>query len=107
MPMPSDEASDAAAAAVSTAHFDGANAASAATLSESALAELAQFGSERTVEAGEVLYRAGDVSYPFIVILDGEVAIIRADTEGEVVVTSHGAGRFLGELNMLTGQAPT
>ena len=40
-----------------------------------------------------------------LVVLDGEVEI-SAPTEGDVLVTVHGDGRFLGELNLLTGQRP-
>ncbi|HEY3669846.1 MAG TPA: FAD-dependent oxidoreductase [Acidimicrobiia bacterium] len=68
------------------------------------LRELAQFGEERAVEVGDVLFRAGDDSSDFFVVLEGAVDIIRPDIEGETLVTTHVAGRFLGELNMLTGQ---
>jgi thioredoxin reductase (NADPH) len=77
----------------------------APTLDAAALAWLAPFGEERVVESGEILYRAGEESYPdFFVILEGAVDIIRPDLEGDTLITSHGAGRFLGELNMVTGQ---
>ena len=76
----------------------------APTLDAEALAELAPFGEERVVETGDVLYRAGDESYDFFVVLEGTVDIIRPDLEGETLITTHIAGRFLGELNMLTGQ---
>ncbi len=68
------------------------------------LAELAQFGTERTIEASEILFRAGDPSYDFMVILEGEVDIVRPDPTGETVIVTHGPGRFLGELNLFTGQ---
>ena len=73
-------------------------------LDEAQLAELAAFGSERDVEVGEWLFHAGDDTYDFMVILEGEVEILRPDCDDEVVVATHGAGRFLGELNLLTGQ---
>lgn len=73
-------------------------------LTEAELAELAAFGAERAVAAGDVLFKAGDPTYDFIVILEGEVEIIRPDTDREVVLVTHGAGRFLGELSLLTGQ---
>jgi thioredoxin reductase (NADPH) len=76
----------------------------APTLSTAALAELAPFGEERPVEAGEILFRAGDPSYDFMVILEGEIDIVRPDRESESVLATWGAGQFLGELNMLTGQ---
>ena len=38
-------------------------------------------------------------------MLDGEAEIVRHGPDGEeVVVAVHGPGRFLGELNFLTGQ---
>jgi thioredoxin reductase (NADPH) len=70
-------------------------------LSASQLASLAELGEERTADAGEVLYRIGDQRYPFIAIVDGEVAII--DEAGHEIVR-HGPSGFLGELNLLSGQ---
>ena len=70
-------------------------------LSASQLARLAELGEERTARAGDVLFRVGDASYPFIAIEDGEVAILDA-TGNEIV--RHGASSFLGELNLLSGQ---
>jgi thioredoxin reductase (NADPH) len=71
------------------------------TLSASQLAFLAGRGEERTAEVGDVLYRVGDRDYPFMAILEGEVAIL--DAAGNEIVR-HGASGFLGELNLLTGQ---
>ena len=45
------------------------------TLSAPQLATLAALGEERTAKLGNVLYRVGDTSYPFVAILEGEVAI--------------------------------
>ena len=74
----------------------------APTLSASQLATLAEIGEERTADVGDVLYRIGDASYPFIAVIEGEVAIV--DAAGNEIV-SHGASSFLGELNLLSGQA--
>jgi thioredoxin reductase (NADPH) len=71
------------------------------TLSASQLATLAGLGEERTAGVGDVLYRLGDATYPFIAIREGEVAIL--DAAGNEIVR-HGASGFLGELNLLTGQ---
>ena len=71
------------------------------TLSASQLATLAGKGEERTANVGDVLYRVGDQRYPFIVILDGEVAIL--DAAGNEILR-HGPSGFLGELNLLSGQ---
>ena len=63
------------------------------------------YGEVRTIEPGQVLYREGDRSYDFIVILKGEVEIVD-NFDGEArTIAIHGTRRFLGELNMLTGQA--
>jgi len=70
-------------------------------LSPSQLATLAEIGEERSAPVGELLYRVGDRTYPFIAILEGEVAII--DAAGNELVR-HGASGFLGELNLLSGQ---
>ena len=70
-------------------------------LSASQLGKLAEIGEERTAEVGEVLYGVGDRSYPFIAILEGEVAI--RDAAGNEIVR-HGPSGFLGELNLLSGQ---
>jgi|SRR5579862_1555296 len=74
---------------------------SSPTLSPSQLATLAALGEERTANAGDVLYRVGDRTYPFIAILEGEVAIL--DAAG-VELVRHGPSGFLGEMNLLTGQ---
>jgi thioredoxin reductase (NADPH) len=70
-------------------------------LSPSQLETLARIGDERTASVGDVLYRVGDAQYPFIAVLDGEVAIL--DAAGNEIVR-HGPSGFLGELNLLTGQ---
>ena len=66
---------------------------------------LKRYGRTRETEVGEVLFRAGDTDNDFIVVLEGEVKV-GDDFPGEwrTIGTFH-EGRFLGELNMLTGQA--
>ena len=70
-------------------------------LSGSQLATLALLGEERTAPVGHVLFRVGDRRYPFIAILEGEVAIL--DAAGNEIVR-HGASGFVGEMNLLSGQ---
>ena len=74
------------------------------TLDEAAMAALARFGTRRSVAPGEYLYREGDPVYDFYAVVSGAVDIVMAVDGGEQVITRHGAGRFLGELNLLTGQ---
>ena len=66
---------------------------------------LERYGHTRKTEVGDVLFRAGDTDNDFIVVLEGEVKV-GDDFPGEwrTIGTFH-EGRFLGELNMLTGQA--
>src|SRR5689334_16980334 len=71
------------------------------SLSASQLSTLAAHGEELTAGVGDVLYRVGDPTYPFIAILEGEVAI--HDAAGNEIVR-HGASSFLGEMNLLSGQ---
>jgi thioredoxin reductase (NADPH) len=68
------------------------------------LAELTEFGAERELAAGDVLFRAGDQSYDFNVILAGEAEIVRSDRDGEVRIVAFGPGNFMGELGLITGQ---
>src|SRR5437763_4721089 len=70
-------------------------------LSASQLATLSRLGEERTASVGDVLFRVGDRRYPFIAIIEGEVAIL--DAAGNELVR-HGTSGFLGEMNLLTGQ---
>jgi thioredoxin reductase (NADPH) len=70
-------------------------------LSASQLAALRELGEERTARIGDVLFRVGDETYPFIAIEEGEVAIL--DAAGNELVR-HGGSGFLGELNLLSGQ---
>lgn len=75
------------------------------TLSTDQISQLQAFGEVRVTRAGDVLFREGDPNYHFIVILGGEVAIVARPEAAADAVAVHGPGRFLGELNMLTGQA--
>ena len=70
-------------------------------LSPSQLDALAEIGEERSARVGELLYRVGDRTYPFIAILEGEVAV--TDEAGNELIRQGPSG-FLGELNLLSGQ---
>ena len=70
-------------------------------LSPGQLQALAAVGEERTAAEGEFLFRIGDARYPFIVVLEGEAAIL--DGAGNEIARQ-GPGGFLAEMNLLTGQ---
>jgi thioredoxin reductase (NADPH) len=73
------------------------------TFDTSELAFLEPLGARRSVQAGDYLYRAGDTSYDFYVVLSGLVEIIVTTDGQDRLIATHGPGRFLGELNLLTG----
>ena len=75
------------------------------TLTDAQIARLAEVGTERDVEAGELLFREGDPAYDFFVVLDGEVNVY-ADLECErpILPEPIRAGRMLGEMGLLLGE---
>jgi thioredoxin reductase (NADPH) len=74
-----------------------------ATLDATDVAAIGELGRRRKVHQGEYLYREGDVTYDFFVLVDAEVDIVVSVDGGEKLIVRHGPGGFLGELNMLTG----
>jgi thioredoxin reductase (NADPH) len=76
-------------------------------LGDDAIEALERHGATRRATAvGDVLFAEGDKRYDFIVVLSGKVAILRnAGCAEENVIGVHGERRFLGELNLLTGEA--
>ena len=73
------------------------------TLDTADIALVAELGFRRQVSEGEYLYQEGDVTYDFFVLVSAEVDIVVTVDGGEKLIAHHGPGRFLGELNMLTG----
>jgi thioredoxin reductase (NADPH) len=73
------------------------------TLDDADMALVTQLGTARQVREGEYLYREGDVTYDFFVLVNAEVDIVVTVDGAERFIIHHGPGRFLGELNMLSG----
>ena len=73
------------------------------TLGATDIAVLESLGARRQVAPGDHLYRAGDPAYDFYVVVSGAVEIVVGSCGEERVLARHTAGRFLGELNLLTG----
>ncbi|HMK63301.1 MAG TPA: cyclic nucleotide-binding domain-containing protein, partial [Acidimicrobiales bacterium] len=74
------------------------------TLDAAEIAVFETMGRRRLVEPGEYLYREGDSAYDFYILLSGVVDIVvGAGTDEERLIVRHGPGRFLGELNLLSG----
>jgi thioredoxin reductase (NADPH) len=75
-------------------------------LTDQQRARLRAVGELRTVVSGEVLFREGDTGYGFFAVESGTVAIVQGYGEENRVIAIHGAHRFLGEINLLTGSPP-
>jgi thioredoxin reductase (NADPH) len=73
-------------------------------LNDADLALLESLGSRQTVAVGEYLFRQGDETYNFYIVLSAVVEIVVQGDGSDRVIVRHGAGRFVGELGLLTGQ---
>ena len=73
-------------------------------LREAHIARIAQHGHVRTVTPGEILIEFHAVDVPFFVVKSGELEVVQLRNEEEVVVVTHGPGRFTGEVNLLSGR---
>ena len=72
-------------------------------LDDEQLARFRMVGDIVKVEPGDILFQEGDESYDFFVVESGAVTIVRGYGTENRVIAVHGARRFLGELNLLTG----
>jgi thioredoxin reductase (NADPH) len=74
------------------------------TLTDADMAVMEQLGTRRPMAVGDYLYREGDVTYDFMVVVSGAIDVfVTRDGVEETIVAQHGPGRFLGELNLLSG----
>jgi thioredoxin reductase (NADPH) len=72
-------------------------------LSPADLALVVRHGTLRSISVGDYLFRQGDQTTDFYALLSGAVEIIVHADGTDRVITRHGAGRFVGELNLVTG----
>jgi thioredoxin reductase (NADPH) len=73
-------------------------------LDDEQLALLRRYGQERPTRAGQVLFREGDRTYDFIVVLSGAVAVVDHEAGAVREMATLGPGRFVAELGILTGE---
>jgi thioredoxin reductase (NADPH) len=73
------------------------------TLTDADLALVQEHGQRRSIAVGEYLFRQGDQSDEFFVVLSGIVEIVVRSDGADHAVTRHGAGRFVGELSLVSG----
>jgi thioredoxin reductase (NADPH) len=74
-------------------------------LTEKETRSLEEFGTERAVAEGEILFSEGDRDFCFFVILDGTVEITEKSSGKENRVVVHEKGEFTGDVDMLSGRA--
>ena len=63
-----------------------------------------RFGEARGFAQGEAIFTAGQVGPGLVVILSGEVDIVRHEFSHESLIVMHGPGQFMGELAQLAGR---
>jgi len=73
-------------------------------LTDEQLALLHRHGQVRPTVAGQILFREGDRSYDFMVILSGSVTVVDHHGGIERALATGGPREFLAELSILTGE---
>jgi thioredoxin reductase (NADPH) len=63
-----------------------------------------RFGEARSFAQGEAIFTAGQVGPGLVVILSGEVDIVRHEFSHESLIVMHDPGQFMGELAQLAGR---
>jgi Na+/H+ antiporter NhaA len=72
-------------------------------LGDAQVALLERYGTRRTWQPGQTLFREGDPGYEFQLVLSGSVAVVEHHGHPDQrVVSVHGARRFLGELDLFS-----
>src|ERR1700681_2392160 len=76
------------------------------TLNPEQIARISAHGTKRQIEPGEVVYEPGTEEVPFVVVIAGQLQMIRPSGTGDTAITMLGPGQFTGEANMLAGHRP-
>jgi thioredoxin reductase (NADPH) len=74
------------------------------TLTPAQVQRIAVHGHARPIQAGEVLFEAGEHLVPFFVVTAGRLEMVLPSNTGERLITVYGPGQFTGEVNMLSGR---
>jgi thioredoxin reductase (NADPH) len=76
------------------------------TLTPTQIERIAKHGQQRSLQPGDVILEAGQQQFPFFVVIDGELAVMRPSCDGEQRITTYRRGSFTGEINILAGRRP-
>jgi thioredoxin reductase (NADPH) len=74
------------------------------TLTATQIERVARHGHPRSLQAGEILIEAGAPVDSFFVITAGEIDVVQQAGDVEHPITTHRAGQFTGEINMIIGR---
>lgn len=83
---------------------DGAHETAFPKLSAEELTQLRAYAKCRDLKAGEYIFKAGDIGFPFYALLSGQIEIIENTSGEEKHVAMHNPGEFTGDVDMLTGR---
>src|SRR5688500_7876186 len=75
-------------------------------LTDADIENLKSYGEVRQTQPGDTLFKAGEASRHFFVVLSGKAGILEEFGPERRLLSIHGSGRFLGELDLFTGQKP-
>ena len=77
------------------------------TMNSEQIARISAHGTKRQIEPGEVVYEPGTEDAPFLVVVAGQLQLVRPSETGDTLITALVPGQFTGEANMLAGHRPT
>ena len=72
-------------------------------LTPAQIGRIRPYGTARTVQAGEILFEAGDLGIPCFVLLSGRLDIVITTLSGEHVFATHLPGGFSGDMVLMSG----
>ena len=75
------------------------------TLTSDQIDQLRPHGVEGAIEAGDVLFEAGERNFGFFVVLEGKIEIFNPSTETPTQVAVHEPGEFTGDVDMVGGRS--
>ncbi|WP_250035105.1 FAD-dependent oxidoreductase [Paractinoplanes maris] len=73
------------------------------TLDEAQFARAVSYGCPEEVVAGQLVFDVGDEDGDLLLVESGEIEVLQGGLDDEPILRA-GAGQFVGELNLLTGQ---
>src|ERR1700688_1024848 len=72
------------------------------TLNAAQIARFSAHGKLRDVQRGQVLVEQGDQNVPFLLVISGEMEVVRPTIKGEDAIVVFHAGQFMGDVGMLS-----